>query len=284
MGSNLEEILISLQSLEIYLGHSLKGGNYFECMKAYERILNLLDNKISRINERDLSKLDALKSCLQIEYKSIKELQNEVDILSSRKSVQTDIMDDSKNDPEVWAPPTPRSNRKNQSRPRSNDHDGNERNHSANGNRLSQNHSFGDGKVNNQEKIRAKDPIPKQKLRLPSNSSQNKANAGNKPSNYPSTSKVTDLKSYINAQTGEKKKYSEIAKEESWVDLSLVESIEREIVEGKVTVKWESIAGLEEPKHLLQEAVVLPLWMPDYFKGIRRPWKGVLMFGPPGTG
>ncbi len=82
----------------------------------------------------------------------------------------------------------------------------------------------------------------------------------------------------------EKQKFSEMAKEEGWVDLELIEGIERDIVESKVSVSWESIAGLHEAKHLLQEAVVLPLWMPDYFKGIRRPWKGVLMFGPPGTG
>ena len=39
------------------------------------------------------------------------------------------------------------------------------------------------------------------------------------------------------------------------------------------TVCRTDIAGLTEAKRLLEEAVVLPLWMPDYFKGIRRPWK-----------
>ena len=86
------------------------------------------------------------------------------------------------------------------------------------------------------------------------------------------------------ANPNEKLKFSELAKQEGWCDLELIEGIERDIVEGKVNVNWESIAGLSEAKELLQEAVVLPLWMPDYFKGIRRPWKGVLMFGPPGTG
>jgi len=66
--------------------------------------------------------------------------------------------------------------------------------------------------------------------------------------------------------------------------VELIEGVERDIVETGVSVSWDDIADLTTPKQLLQEAVVLPLWMPDYFKGIRRPWKGVLMFGPPGTG
>jgi hypothetical protein len=81
---------------------------------------------------------------------------------------------------------------------------------------------------------------------------------------------------------GEKMKYSDLAKQEGWVDFELIQSIESNIVEGRVNVSWESIAGLKEAKDLLEEAVVLPLWMPEYFKGIRRAWRGVLMFGPPG--
>ena len=64
----------------------------------------------------------------------------------------------------------------------------------------------------------------------------------------------------------------------------LIEMIERDILESTPSVKWDDIADLRQAKSLLEEAVVLPLWMPDYFQGIRRPWKGVLMFGPPGTG
>ena len=83
---------------------------------------------------------------------------------------------------------------------------------------------------------------------------------------------------------GEKQKYSEKAKDEGWADTELIEGVERDIVETNISVSWDDIADLQEAKQLLQEAVVLPLWMPDYFQGIRRPWKGVLMFGPPGTG
>lgn len=67
-------------------------------------------------------------------------------------------------------------------------------------------------------------------------------------------------------------------------DKDLVEALERDIVSRNPNVHWEDIADLEEAKKLLREAVVLPMWMPDFFKGIRRPWKGVLMVGPPGTG
>ncbi|XP_065837784.1 katanin p60 ATPase-containing subunit A-like 1 [Oscarella lobularis] len=67
-------------------------------------------------------------------------------------------------------------------------------------------------------------------------------------------------------------------------DKDLVEAIERDMLMRDPNVHWDDIAGLNEPKKLLQEAVVLPLIMPDYFTGIRRPWKGILMVGPPGTG
>lgn len=68
------------------------------------------------------------------------------------------------------------------------------------------------------------------------------------------------------------------------IDRDLVDVLERDIVQKNPNIHWDDIADLHEAKRLLEEAVVLPMWMPEFFKGIRRPWKGVLMVGPPGTG
>ncbi|KAG1693997.1 hypothetical protein DVH05_022015 [Phytophthora capsici] len=82
-----------------------------------------------------------------------------------------------------------------------------------------------------------------------------------------------------------KVKYSELAKENDWVDQELIEAIERDIVDHGEKVTFENIAGLEHTKQLLQETVMLPQIAPHLFTdGLLKPCNGVLMFGPPGTG
>lgn len=56
------------------------------------------------------------------------------------------------------------------------------------------------------------------------------------------------------------------------------------IIIERPDVKWDSVAGLENTKELLREAVILPIQFPSLFTGKRTTWKGVLLFGPPGTG
>lgn len=68
------------------------------------------------------------------------------------------------------------------------------------------------------------------------------------------------------------------------VDTKLAERILDELLEDCANVTWESIAGLSDVKSRVKEMVVLPMLRPDLFKGIRAPGKGLLLFGPPGTG
>ena len=64
----------------------------------------------------------------------------------------------------------------------------------------------------------------------------------------------------------------------------LIDTISGTIVTESPNVNWDDIAGLEHVKQALREAIVLPIAKPELFKGARRPWSGILLFGPPGCG
>ncbi|OMO99824.1 hypothetical protein CCACVL1_03594 [Corchorus capsularis] len=54
---------------------------------------------------------------------------------------------------------------------------------------------------------------------------------------------------------------------------------------NEIGVTFADIGALDETKESLQELVMLPLRRPDLFKGgLLKPCRGILLFGPPGTG
>lgn len=68
------------------------------------------------------------------------------------------------------------------------------------------------------------------------------------------------------------------------VDPTAAANIMNEVVVRGDEVHWNDVAGLELAKTALKEAVVYPFLRPDLFMGLREPARGMLLFGPPGTG
>ncbi|XP_014485971.1 PREDICTED: fidgetin-like protein 1 isoform X2 [Dinoponera quadriceps] len=68
------------------------------------------------------------------------------------------------------------------------------------------------------------------------------------------------------------------------IEPNMIELIRNEIMDSGKSVTWDDIAGLEYTKKIIKEVVVFPMLRPDIFIGLRRPPRGILLFGPPGTG
>ena len=59
-------------------------------------------------------------------------------------------------------------------------------------------------------------------------------------------------------------------------DRKILDQILQDVIDHErhiAVVRFEDIAALKEAKRILQEAIVLPLLLPEFFTGIRQPWR-----------
>lgn len=90
-------------------------------------------------------------------------------------------------------------------------------------------------------------------------------------------------KDYSNETTP--KSRLESKKDDDEETAKLREMIRRTITTTKPNVAMADVAGLEEVKNAIHDAVVTPIKHPELFKGrARQPWKGILLYGPAGCG
>ena len=104
----------------------------------------------------------------------------------------------------------------------------------------------------------------------------NKNNNANKNLNNNTNNKINNN----NNNNNQDKEKSLHDKEEDAMD----QKIESEIMSKNPGVKFSDIIGMKDMKQTLYEIIVVPQIRPDLFTGIRKPQRGILLFGPPGTG
>ena len=96
-------------------------------------------------------------------------------------------------------------------------------------------------------------------------------------------SQINNYNYNINIQNNTQNKQGQKSIHDAEED-AMDQKIESEIMVKNPKVKFSDIIGMQEMKQTLYEIIVVPTIRPDLFTGIRKPQRGILLFGPPGTG
>lgn len=148
-----------------------------------------------------------------------------------------DIWTPAPKDPDVWDPPTPpvptRTNRTSNA-----------------------------GKKNDRKSVLPQKTAPNSRK-----STANKPTSNGRTTARKTATPATDEESKDDDQQSQEDDKEPKFQPSSHIEAELVDILERDILQKNPNVKWDDIADLQDAKRLLEEAVVLPMWMPDYFKG-----------------
>ena len=111
---------------------------------------------------------------------------------------------------------------------------------------------------------------------------QNNNNNNSSRQNYNNTN--NNVNNNFNSNNNNNAKNTNKKDDKAIVTNDLRDKILSEIVESKPDVKFDDVVGLKEAKQILKEIIIIPNLRPDLFTGLRSPPRGLLLFGPPGTG
>jgi vacuolar protein-sorting-associated protein 4 len=106
-------------------------------------------------------------------------------------------------------------------------------------------------------------------------SALDKRAAGAAPKKKPVVAGASSSSSSKDKKEGEEGEEEEMDPEAK----KLQDALSGAIVKETPNVKWDDVAGLDQAKALLKEAVILPVKFPQLFTGKRTPWKGILLYG-----